>query len=131
MQFSFSNKNQFIVKFIIIIFHFSEIDIFTLNFSKQFNLLNCLIIKFYYYHFADQPNIINGVIMPAVKLIGKTVVITGANTGIGYETALDLAKRGAKIIMACRDLTKAAEAKSKVFLIVVYSSLSYNYFALF
>lgn len=48
------------------------------------------------------------------KLIGKTVVITGANTGIGYETAKDLSKRGAKIIMGCRNFEKANEAKEKI-----------------
>ncbi|KAM9337379.1 retinol dehydrogenase 12, like isoform 1-T1 [Symphorus nematophorus] len=48
------------------------------------------------------------------KLDGKTVVITGANTGIGKETALDLAKRGAKIIMACRDMEKAQAAVKEV-----------------
>ena len=41
------------------------------------------------------------------RLTGKTVIITGANAGIGKETAFDLAKRGARIIMACRDLKKA------------------------
>ena len=51
-----------------------------------------------------------------VNLNGKTVLITGANSGIGYETALDLAKRGAKIIMACRDEEKTNEAKFQVFL---------------
>ena len=40
------------------------------------------------------------------KLNGKLVVITGANAGIGKETAKDLARRGAHIIMCCRDMTK-------------------------
>ncbi|KAG1944271.1 retinol dehydrogenase [Pimephales promelas] len=48
------------------------------------------------------------------RLDGKTVIITGANTGIGKETAIDLAKRGARIIMACRDLEKADAALKEV-----------------
>jgi len=49
---------------------------------------------------------------------GKIVIVTGANAGLGQETALQLAKRGAKVILACRDLQKAQKAveyiKSKV-----------------
>uniref|UniRef100_A0A8C6SS72 Zgc:112332 n=1 Tax=Neogobius melanostomus TaxID=47308 RepID=A0A8C6SS72_9GOBI len=48
-------------------------------------------------------------------LEGKTVIITGANTGIGKETARDLARRGARIVMACRDLERAEEAKQDIF----------------
>uniref|UniRef100_A0A4W5LYN1 Retinol dehydrogenase 12, like n=1 Tax=Hucho hucho TaxID=62062 RepID=A0A4W5LYN1_9TELE len=48
------------------------------------------------------------------RLDDKTVLITGATTGIGKETALDLAKRGARIIMACRDMEKSEGALKEV-----------------
>ncbi|XP_041669511.1 retinol dehydrogenase 12-like [Cheilinus undulatus] len=50
----------------------------------------------------------------AERLDGKTAVITGANTGIGKETAIDLAKRGARIIMACRDPERGQAAVQEV-----------------
>lgn len=41
---------------------------------------------------------------------GKTIIVTGANAGIGYETALALYEKGANVILACRDLDKANAA---------------------
>lgn len=49
-----------------------------------------------------------------IRIDGKVVIITGANTGIGRETVLDLAKRGAKIYLACRDLVKADTARLEI-----------------
>lgn len=44
------------------------------------------------------------------RIDGKIVVITGANAGIGKETAIDLAKRGGKIYIACRDIKRGEDA---------------------
>ncbi|PNF13984.1 hypothetical protein B7P43_G08682 [Cryptotermes secundus] len=48
------------------------------------------------------------------RLDGKTAIVTGSNTGIGKCTVLDFVKRGARVIMACRDMTKAEEAAREV-----------------
>ncbi|XP_059504382.1 retinol dehydrogenase 13-like isoform X1 [Stegostoma tigrinum] len=45
---------------------------------------------------------------------GKTIIITGANTGIGKETARELASRGGRIIMACRDMEKCETAAREI-----------------
>jgi NAD(P)-dependent dehydrogenase (short-subunit alcohol dehydrogenase family) len=44
----------------------------------------------------------------------KLCVITGANSGIGFETAKELAKQGAFIVMVCRNEDKAEAAKKQI-----------------
>lgn len=48
------------------------------------------------------------------KLVGKTVIVTGASSGIGKETAIELAKRGARVILACRDEEKATKVRAEI-----------------
>ncbi|XP_072520367.1 dehydrogenase/reductase SDR family member 13-like [Salminus brasiliensis] len=45
-----------------------------------------------------------------VTLYGKTVIVTGSNTGIGKATALALALRGARVILACRSKQRGEDA---------------------
>jgi NAD(P)-dependent dehydrogenase (short-subunit alcohol dehydrogenase family) len=49
-----------------------------------------------------------------VKLNGRVCIVTGANSGIGYETSIQLAKHGAHLVMVCRNKQKAEEAKAKI-----------------
>jgi NAD(P)-dependent dehydrogenase (short-subunit alcohol dehydrogenase family) len=47
-------------------------------------------------------------------MAGEVVLVTGANSGIGKATALELAARGATTILACRDSSKAAQARNEI-----------------
>jgi NAD(P)-dependent dehydrogenase (short-subunit alcohol dehydrogenase family) len=45
---------------------------------------------------------------------GKRVVVTGANSGIGYHTAVTLARKGAQVVFACRDKQRGEEALARL-----------------
>lgn len=45
---------------------------------------------------------------------GRTVLVTGANSGLGYLTSLELARQGAHVIMAVRDLEKGRLAQARI-----------------
>ncbi len=47
-------------------------------------------------------------------LTGKVIIVTGANSGIGFEDAKAFARKGAKTILACRNMDKAGKALSKI-----------------
>ena len=47
-------------------------------------------------------------------LSDKVIIITGSNTGIGYQTALKLAQLKGTIILACRDQKRGQDAESSL-----------------
>jgi NAD(P)-dependent dehydrogenase (short-subunit alcohol dehydrogenase family) len=47
-------------------------------------------------------------------LAGRVAVVTGANTGIGFEAALVLARRGAQVVLACRSAERARDAAARI-----------------
>jgi NAD(P)-dependent dehydrogenase (short-subunit alcohol dehydrogenase family) len=49
-----------------------------------------------------------------IDLSGRHAVVTGANTGLGIETARVLALRGAEVTLACRDMGKAEAARKRI-----------------
>lgn len=48
------------------------------------------------------------------QLTGKIVIVTGANSGLGYHTSKALALKGAKVIMACRSMERGDIAKQRI-----------------
>jgi len=45
---------------------------------------------------------------------GRTVLVTGANSGLGLHTSIALAAKGARVLMACRDAGRAQDALARV-----------------
>ncbi|MEU6480834.1 oxidoreductase [Streptomyces sp. NPDC047017] len=47
-------------------------------------------------------------------LRGRTAVVTGANGGLGYVTARELARKGARVVLACRSAARGSEAVARI-----------------
>lgn len=55
-----------------------------------------------------------GICRTSAHMVGKVVIVTGGNSGIGLETAKDLASRGARVIIACRNVKRAEVAREEI-----------------
>lgn len=47
-------------------------------------------------------------------LTGKVIIVTGANSGLGFESAKEFARKGSRTILACRDMEKAQVALNQI-----------------
>jgi NAD(P)-dependent dehydrogenase (short-subunit alcohol dehydrogenase family) len=45
---------------------------------------------------------------------GRTALVTGANSGIGFQVALELARHGAQVLLACRDTGRGTRARDQI-----------------
>ncbi len=54
------------------------------------------------------------VLSQTTTMADKNVLITGGTAGIGFETALEIARRGASLIITGRNVTKGQEASKKI-----------------
>ena len=84
-----------------------------MNGTVRFSILIACYAVFHMYFL--KPNYFAGCVCTSkARLDGKTAIVTGANTGIGKETVVDLATRGARVIMACRSLKRGEAAKKEI-----------------
>ena len=77
----------------------------------MFGPLNAL-IKALFRRNAEQEWLSSSAVYSDIK--GADCIVTGSNTGIGFETALELAMRGGSVVLACRSQQKGEEAAKRV-----------------
>ena len=70
------------------------------------SLIILIIIIIIILYFAIGNHFFSGKCKIAHDMSGKLIIITGASSGLGKFTALELVSKGAKVIFACRNETK-------------------------
>jgi len=50
----------------------------------------------------------------APSLSGKIIIVTGGNSGLGYESVKAFSQKGATVVLACRDVKKGANARERI-----------------
>src|SRR5688500_11880509 len=53
-------------------------------------------------------------VLAGMSLEGRTMLVTGASSGIGFETARALAAANARVLIACRNMAKGTESAAKI-----------------
>lgn len=81
--------------------------ILTVSLMGLMGLIICLLIRLKYAINRFECQIKN-------DLKGKIIFITGASAGIGKATAIELAKRGATLILGCRDIQKSQKVMNQL-----------------
>jgi NAD(P)-dependent dehydrogenase (short-subunit alcohol dehydrogenase family) len=57
---------------------------------------------------------VSGTKFKSIKLDSKVYIITGSNTGLGFETALQIVTMGGTVILACRSVDKGKSAQKRI-----------------
>lgn len=68
-----------------------------------------------------------GICKSSAHLVGKVVIITGGNSGIGFETSLNLAERGARLLLACRNEKRGIEARDRIVALTGNTNVHYRH----
>lgn len=90
----------------------SAMDISRMTNISSYTINSVFTVSFYSYCFRNRTQALD--YQGSIRADDKVVIVTGANSGIGLETARELAKRGAKVYMACRDLNKCNKALDSI-----------------
>ncbi|KAH8396956.1 hypothetical protein KR215_006813, partial [Drosophila sulfurigaster] len=88
--------------------------IYFLRCKQQLNLIPSVAHLIYFCNLYFRQYMQGGQFEKQTDETGKVVIVTGSNTGIGKETVLEMARRGATVYMACRDKKRTDQARLEI-----------------